>query len=312
LEQLYQTDVFLNHLTKKYQTILIDEIQDYDTEWVKIIRDNFLASDGEMVLFGDQAQNIYNRDEKKRESSIAYGFGRWEVLTRSYRSQLDTPLINLFKEFQEQYLASKYKDIDVFESLYISRQNSLSLDILEYEKYSQPIDLNIITKQINNKIKNNKLIPNDITIICSKIDVLIEINKILNEHERTMTMFESKEEKNSLLQTFKAKEPDFKITEENKVLYDKAIKQIRNIKKNFFMQNSGLIKLSTTHSFKGRESQTVFCILLKEDDPELIYTVLTRAKINLFIFDVVDSKYGDFFRRLITTSLTHQHEPSQP
>lgn len=48
---------------------MIDEVQDFENEWVKIIRDNFLNHEGEMVLFGDESQNIYERDSKERTSS---------------------------------------------------------------------------------------------------------------------------------------------------------------------------------------------------------------------------------------------------
>lgn len=49
------TNVFLNSkFLRKYDTILIDEVQDYKSEWLTIIKDNFLAEDGEMVIFGDE------------------------------------------------------------------------------------------------------------------------------------------------------------------------------------------------------------------------------------------------------------------
>ena len=66
------------------------------------------------------------------------------------------------------------------------------------------------------------------------------------------------------------------------------------------MQNSGLIKISTIHSFKGLESPTVFCILQENDSPEIIYTAMTRAKKNLIIFDVINSHYSSFFKKLLS------------
>ncbi|TOM44852.1 hypothetical protein CGH75_27405, partial [Vibrio parahaemolyticus] len=74
------------------------------------IRDCFLEPNGEMILFGDQSQNIYERDDNKRESALVQGFGRWFKLSKSYRSEIDTPLIQLFKGFQEEFLVSKYSD----------------------------------------------------------------------------------------------------------------------------------------------------------------------------------------------------------
>jgi len=76
-EKLYKKDCFEGYDLLRYQTILVDEVQDFENEWVKIIRDNFLAADGEMVLFGDESQNIYGRDNE-RAAVIAQGFGRWQ------------------------------------------------------------------------------------------------------------------------------------------------------------------------------------------------------------------------------------------
>lgn len=65
------TNVFSDsNIWRKYDTILIDEVQDYKSEWLTIIKDNFLAKNGEMVIFGDEKQNIYDRkvdEEKKSE-----------------------------------------------------------------------------------------------------------------------------------------------------------------------------------------------------------------------------------------------------
>ncbi|NMU84079.1 hypothetical protein HKB16_14430, partial [Vibrio parahaemolyticus] len=76
LEKLYSDrEVFKTvSIDEKYHTIFIDEVQDYEPDWIKNIRDNFLVEKGEMVLFGDQSQNIYERDDKKRESAIVQGF----------------------------------------------------------------------------------------------------------------------------------------------------------------------------------------------------------------------------------------------
>ena len=68
------------------------------------------------------------------------------------------------------------------------------------------------------------------------------------------------------------------------------------------------IKISTIQSFKGWEAATVICIIqndLYEDDnqimsPELIYTGITRAKENLFIINMDDNEYDEFFEKVIS------------
>ncbi|TOA74848.1 UvrD-helicase domain-containing protein, partial [Vibrio parahaemolyticus] len=101
-----------NYQLTRYQTILVDEVQDFESEWVKILRDNFLSSEGEMVLFGDESQNIYERDDK-RAAVIAQGFGSWKKLKRSYRTSLESPLNQVFKDYQSKYLIEKYSDSEL-------------------------------------------------------------------------------------------------------------------------------------------------------------------------------------------------------
>jgi superfamily I DNA/RNA helicase len=78
--------------------------------------------------------------------------------------------------------------------------------------------------------------------------------------------------------------------------FQEEIAKIRRRKKSFFMQNSGLIKISTIHSFKGLEAQTVFCILAPEDDAEMVYTGITRAQRNLVVFGSSASRFHSFFQ----------------
>jgi superfamily I DNA/RNA helicase len=63
---------------KMFQTIIIDEIQDYHKDWIRNLK-MFLAPEGEFVVFGDEKQNIYQRDldEKKPYTSIP---GQWNIL----------------------------------------------------------------------------------------------------------------------------------------------------------------------------------------------------------------------------------------
>jgi superfamily I DNA/RNA helicase len=64
------------------------------------------------------------------------------------------------------------------------------------------------------------------------------------------------------------------------------------------MQNSGLIKISTIHSFKGLEAQTVFCILTPEDEAEMVYTGITRAQRNLVVSTLRQADSAPFSRHI--------------
>lgn len=180
LEGMYKQNLFVDLDVPKYKTIFLDEIQDYESEWVKIIRDSFLEVDGEMVLFGDESQDIYHRNSG-RAQVIAQGFGRWNKLTRSYRTDFDSPLNHLFKNFQLEYLADKSDDPDLFETsqsqmgmgFAILKYNSLKVEEWQQEAY----------EQISSIISNYNLVPNDVVIISSSIYSVRILNEFLCKNE---------------------------------------------------------------------------------------------------------------------------------
>ena len=272
---LYNNEsIFEGKETIRYNTILIDEIQDYNKEWIKILSRFFLKDAGEMILFGDQSQNIYHKETSTSDSLIIRGFGRWIKLTKSFRSKIDTNLVYLFKLFQEYYIRNLYQDAEIFESKYV--QGMINYDVLEYNK----THLDLACELIRKYIRINNLVPNDVTIICSSIKDLRQINDGLIVFEKTMPMITTSAEIKILSGSADT---------------DWQLKKLMRRKKVFFMQNSGLIKLSTVHSFKGMESPTIFFILKDVDDAELVYTAITRAKTNLIILDVGNGKYSNFF-----------------
>ena len=98
-----------------------------------------------------------------------------------------------------------------------------------------------------------------------------------------------------------------------KNIFDRRLEKIRGNKKWHFWMNSGKIKISTIHSFKGLEASTIFLILDNESQghdftiDELVYTAITRCRGNLFIINL-GSKYSDFFSRVISSP---SNSPSQ-
>lgn len=296
INRLYSIDIFQGIDLPKYQTILIDEIQDYQSEWVKIIRDNFLKKDGEMILFGDESQNIYQRDVS-RSPVIAQGFGRWVKLTRSYRTNLNSPLNQLFKDFQLRFLLEKNSDIEITDVS--PTQMGIGFSLLKYEQTALVNWKESVFDSISSYIINYDLHPNDVVILSSKISLVRQLNQLWVENEKTHCMFETYEELSkcinisldALIALDEVAVND--IVNENK----EDIERIRRAKKNHFYVNSGLVKLSTIHSYKGLESKTVFYVMDEGDDPEIVYTSITRSSENLVIFDVgCKNKCSDFLK----------------
>ncbi|MBZ4416845.1 nuclease-related domain-containing DEAD/DEAH box helicase [Myxococcus sp. RHSTA-1-4] len=286
----------------KFKTILIDETQDYELDWIQFVKDRFLAADGELTLFGDRSQNIYDR----KEQSALRGFGRWQKLTRSYRSGQDARLVKLLKGFHERYLAPKDVDSEIYDVR--EEQASLIFDLLTYQRYGSSYDASSVLSKIREYIRVHELHPNDVAIIASRVDALFPLNEELTKTEKTKISFEDGLELDEASHGESTPRRKFfemarqcegsQVAPEDRKEFDDAcaiLKGIRRRKKVFFFQNSGVLKLSTTHSFKGHEAETVFCILMPDDSPEIVYTGITRARRNLVIFDAAGSKFESFF-----------------
>lgn len=295
LDELYGIDVFEGHDTNKYKTILIDEAQDYDSSWLSIIKNQFLEEEGEMVLFGEESQTIYPRD-KPFQSHNVRGFGRWNKLNRSYRTSYNSPLNQLFKDFQLTFLSKKYVDDTIFEATGV--QLGMGFSTLAYVPISDLGWRDTVFESIKKLISANSLHPNDIVIISGKNRLLRSLEFFWSQEEETNCMLATYKELSNHLNMkieriidIDGRGPDsFHKDAQEKI--DKADK----LKKRMFFPNSGKIKFSTAHSFKGLESKTVFYIMDKGDEPELVYTAATRSSENLIIFDIdCKNTCTDFF-----------------
>jgi superfamily I DNA/RNA helicase len=74
------------------------------------------------------------------------------------------------------------------------------------------------------------------------------------------------------------------------------------------------VKLATVHSFKGWDINTLFLVVYSDEaftgseaspgvrerisDEELVYTAITRCRHNLFVANLGDRKFHDFFSRV--------------
>jgi len=265
------------HCINKYDAIFIDEIQDYKTEWINIIKNNFLAEGGEFVVFGDEKQNIYSRkldSDKKPNTTIP---GRWAELSESYR--LNEKIAKLSSRFQKEFFKDKYS----YEELQIVEQESLFSDEdVEYFDISNEMSVDELFQKMWRILIRKSIHPNDVCILSSKIALLRKLDFYIRQAEKTRTTFEAKE--------------IFEKLESGSSNLDRDLKKVRKNKKFNFWMNPGTSKLSTIHSFKGWEAPTLFLIIdSNENNDELIYTALTRCRKDLFIINIGNHRYGEFF-----------------
>lgn len=272
---------------KKFDAIFIDEIQDYKQEWLDCIINYFATSNAEIVVFGDEKQNIYGRElDENKEIKITGIPGQWNrSLKKSFRFK--HKIGKLAIEFQKEFLGNKY---GLDEMLIYQEEFDFYDSIIEYHEINYSTDTTDIRNLIFNFLREHNIHSNDVAILSDKILILRELDfSIRSEYqEDTMTTFETKEEYEELM-----KEQN-KWTQEN-------INQIRRAKKLGFWLNAGMIKLSTVHSFKGWEIHTLFLLIDEKSTLELIYTGITRAIQNIILINIGNSRLNNFFKKYISS-----------
>ncbi|RYX80811.1 hypothetical protein EON73_05175, partial [bacterium] len=90
---------------QKFDVVLIDEIQDYQQEWLDIIATYFIHEDTEWIVFGDYKQDIYQRKVVVRNIR-----GIWnKSLDNSFR--FSGAIANIAIKFQKKFFDQIY-DLD--------------------------------------------------------------------------------------------------------------------------------------------------------------------------------------------------------
>ena len=273
----------------KYSAILIDEVQDYKTIWLRLIKRYFLINNGEFVVFGDSKQDIYNRVslvQNKKVLVIPDSPGRWSELNQSFRL---TPTITAFAtEFQKDFLSEKHTP-DTFEN---ANFQSALFDRVHY-KYFGKFDSSEIAEFISSYSRKLQCHPNDVCVLSLSIETIREVDYHFRKlsNEKSYIMAETKEYYDHLKSNNGATQK-----------FRKEIQKIRKNKKLHFWMNSGLTKFSTVHSYKGWEINTLFLIVQKdsieETYKELVYTGFTRCMRNLVILDIDDEQLNQFMDKM--------------
>lgn len=277
---------FYSNRGVQYHTILIDEGQDFEYDWLEFIKNNLLAENGEYVIFADEKQNIYNRDledDKKPKTNIT---GRWnETLKKTHR--LSNKISKLALEFQRHFWHEKYLIDDLI--INDSQRDLFSNETIEYCNLTDESSVSISERIYQIAVKH-QLHPDNIAILAPEVKILREIDYYFRntKKEKTRTMFETEEIYKKLKSAF---------TEQGKLEF--ALEEIRRNKKFNFWMNPGVMKLSTIHSFKGWEINSVFLIIPanggSDNMEELIYTAITRCRHNLFILDLNSKVFKLFY-----------------
>ncbi len=285
---------------QKYKTIIIDEVQDFKESWLQSIILNFLSDDGFVSLFGDGEQNIYDRvqeEDTKMPPIHNCGFsGRWNEMSERISMRILNPRIaTLSSDFAHKFLG--YNSA-------IGIQNDILFDefYVKYGNIDETTTAETLANYIIRIILKYHLDSKDVAVLGQSINLLRDLEESyeLLSKQKAMTNFETSEQYRQVT-----------MNENSPTIIQKNLEDIRRVAKTHFTTNCKEIKMSTIHSFKGWESPTVILILQpemqfgedfngykiqgRENSPALIYTAITRAKCNLFILNLNNSKYHSFF-----------------
>lgn len=244
-----------------------------------------MKPDGEFVIFGDEKQNIYDRPLDEEKEIVAKGIpGAWnKSLKVSIR--FTENIAKIAARFQQTFLGKKYN----LDQLMVINQPELGFaSRIDYHALPFGAGAEAFFSIISHYIQEQNIHPSDIGVLGATVEKIREIDRLIrtNLGEKTTTMFEKQE-------YFEEKSPS-----------KQELEDARRFKKLHFYMKTGTMKLSTIHSFKGWEIDTLFLVI---DDintelgseafttNELIYTAITRAKRNLIILNSASEAYHQFF-----------------
>lgn len=285
---------------KKYSAIFIDEVQDYKEEWLRIVMNNFLEENGEFVVFGDPKQNIFNR-ELDKEGNVRLGVigGVWnKELNKSQRFS-NPRLLSLANAFQSNFFSKQ----DGMESDNL-QNTTLNFDIISYFDMRNGCGIDELVLKINEIIKNSGNDIRNFVVLGSTKKILREFDFAFRNKtkEETEITFLSTEILDSIMQKFNVKSENSWNME-----YQMIYKSLERVRKLSFTTDKACLKISTIQSFKGWDAPAV--ILILEDDvvnkrmdfqpmsPETIYTAITRPRESIYIINIGQNAYHDFFRK---------------
>lgn len=286
---------------KKYSAIFIDEGQDYTTEWIRIVMQNFLLEqNGEFVVFGDPKQNIYNRPlDANGDIRLGVIGGFWNRQLTTSRRFSNPRLANLATAFQAQFMPNHPTDnISTDNAL----ENTLNFQVLNYIDIRGNCSLDILVSNIINIISNDINEVKDFVVLSSTTKLLRSID-FLYRHQtkaQTETTFVSTEVLERLKKAHNC--PDEKTADWK---FHRDFEALERTRKQLFTTDKRYLKISTIQSFKGWESPSVIVVL--ENDyiskannfdpmsPQTIYTAITRARENMYIVNIGNNYYHNFF-----------------
>ena len=299
----YQDETFFDNsrIHKKYSAIFVDEVQDYTTEWLRIVMQNFLLEpNGEFVVFGDPKQNVYQRPlDTNGDIRLGVIGGQWNRQLSTSRRFTNPRLANLATAFQSQFMANVPNDNITTEN---AMTNTFNFQILTYKDMRQNYTIDALLTNIIDIISNDNNEARDFVLLASSTKLLRGIDTLYRQktNEETEITFISTEALNMLKQIHH-------VTDEKTAnwKFNRDFEALERTRKQLFTTDKRCLKISTIQSFKGWESPSAIVILesdfalpnttYRPMSPQTIYTAITRARENMYIINLGNDTYHEFF-----------------
>ena len=254
--------------------------------------------------------------DKKEDTQLSFEFEKHGSI--NYMFLENTLDLSALYNIIHLSLENKYKDISINDVCVLGFSIDNLKEFEAYYRYHSHEKTNTMfeTKEIAYKILLNNL-PEKLYVEWQK---LLQKNNI-DFLAKLLTIYELYEKYNDEYHQFditleneykkaKIKTQDFlNFIENNRKKYEdlknsthQTFETIRKNKKMNFWFNSGTIKISTVHSFKGWESELVFLILEPSNSQsidEILYTGITRSRSHLVIINFGNQEYDKKLRGLI-------------
>lgn len=297
-------EYFKKKTTRRFASIFIDEAQDYKSSWLTILYKNFLKRGGEMILFEDGSQDLYHRKVNKEQHQIKF---EKRLLRKGASSECrfkNDAIFNLVQNFATKFqlgVEGQPQTLGLFSDTGIIKYAYVNGDKCNADTYGAWVD---------KIIKDYGLFRDNCAVIASTHDLLQNID--LSYRERTQS---------KTVTTFPTSEQYNKMSELRASAFAAQEKSMERTKKLHFSMTEEGLKLSTIYSFKGWEADTIIFFIQKSEPqhvrydrehpkpievapakalcPEVIYTGLSRARVNLFIVNLGNSQYDQFFKNNI-------------
>lgn len=263
-----------------YDAIMIDEGQDFESEWFQLVSQLLNPETKSLLLVEDRAQTIYKR-KKSYAQDIGLSFqGRSKVLSINYRNtaQIVTFAWDFYQthSFLKNKVVSREHEGEII-APQSTRRKGLEPALVKVDSFIR--EAKLVAKQMKKLHEKNK-VPFAEMLILYRVKKIYQMNYV---DVLTRALNEERIEYYWITESTEAK---------------------RN-----FTKDDGKVKISTIESSKGLDFQAVFIVnvdnmpfVLEEDverEVSLLYIGMTRAKEYLWLSYSGESVFTEYFNEVL-------------